>query len=235
MAARIELLAREYADKYPELAKSLRDSAKLAIRLGVEPSTPVTPELLETEVERQVGRYKELEFHKHKSLRISAGKFKDQIMSLVYEQPEVFRGRFDIPVVVFGQISPKDQAKLAGLNYYLGGLDMSDWEYDPQGYKTPKTSYMTWMQDGTVNLKKSVETVRKAFAEDERGATIHDGIALYIANPDILKDHFIDLPGKKVGADGAPCLVVWDGGPRLDYRWVGGAGPGFGSASCGRV
>jgi len=234
MAARIELLAREYAEKYPELAKSLRDSARLAIRLGVEPFTPVTPELLEAEVERQAGRYKGLEFHKHKSLRISVGRLKDQIMSLVYEQPEVFRGRFDIPVVVFGQISPKDQARLAGLNYYLDGLGMSDWEHDPQGYKTPETSYMTWIQDGTVNLGKSVEDVRKALAEDERGATIHDGIALYIANPDVLKDHFIDLPGTRVGSVSAPVLYLWDGGPGLDCR-VGDADSGFGSASCGRV
>ena len=166
MAARIEQLAREYAERYPELAKSLRDSAKLAIRLGAEPFSPVTPELLETEVERQAGRYRELEFHKHKSLHVSAGKFKDQIMSLTYEQPEAFRARSDIPVIVFGQVSPEDQARLAGLNYYLDGLNISDWENDPQGYKTPGTFYMTWMQDGTVNLKKSVETVRNSFAED---------------------------------------------------------------------
>ena len=146
MAARLELLAREYAGRYPEFAKSLRSTARLATRLGVE---PFTPELLEAEVERQAGRYKDLEFHKHKSLRISAGKFKDQIMSLTYEQPEAFRARSDIPVIVFGQVSPEDQARLAGLDYYLGGLDISDWEHDSQGYKTPVTSYMTWMQDGT--------------------------------------------------------------------------------------
>lgn|SRR3989344_5454258 len=232
MAARIELLAREYAERYPELAESLRDSARLAIRLRVE---PFTSELLEAEVERQAGRYKELEFHRHKNLRISADKLKDQIMSLVYEQPEVFRGRFDNPQVVFGQISPEDQARLAGLDYHLGRLNISDWEHDSQGYITPETSYMTWMQDGTVNLKKSVETARNALVQDERGATIHDGIALYIVNPDVLKDHFIDLPGTRVELGHAPCLRLWRGGPGLDYYGVGGADPRFGSASCGRV
>lgn len=194
-----------------------------------------TPEKLQAEIEKQAKKYQELEFHKHKSTKMSAGRLKDLVMGLIIPQPETFTGRFGIPVVVFGQISPKDQAELLGLNYYLGGLKISDWPDDPRGYTTPVNPYMTWMQDGKKNLKKSVSTVRANLQEDERGATIHDGIALYIANPNVLKDHFIDLPGTKVESDFAPDLYVWHDRPRLHYDRVGGAYPGFGAASCGRV
>ena len=51
----------------------------------------------EAEWERQVGRYLELEFHK--KLRLSRGKFKDLFPQFV-TQPEAYRGRFNIPVLV---------------------------------------------------------------------------------------------------------------------------------------
>ena len=89
--------------------------------------------------------------------------------------------------------------------------------------------------DGTVNLKKSVEAVRKKFVQDERGATIYDGIALFVARPDILNDHYVDLSGTQVGSDDAPSLDLWSGGPGLHYYGVDSANPRFGSASCGRV
>ena len=151
------------------------------------------------------------------------------------EQPENFRGRFNIPVIVETRISPQRQAELAKLNYYIGGLSVTDWDKDPEKYKTPDKPYATWMQDGKQNLNKSVENVRKAFARDERGATIYDGTALFIARPEILKDHYIDLPGTQVGSGSAPCLDLWHGGPMVSDYFVGRAGPRFGSASCGRV
>jgi hypothetical protein len=193
-----------------------------------------TTEILTQEVERIATKYQEMEFHKHKTLNVSKGRLKDMIMELVSPQPESFKGRFDIPVIVFGQIPVEDQAKLAGVNYYLKGLNVRDWEEDPRGYRTPKGAYMTWIQDGSKNLKRSVEIVRSTLDPDERGATEHDGIGLYIARPNILTDHYVDLPGTSVGSDSAACLKLWFAGPALRYDLAGLADPKFGSATCGR-
>ena len=189
--------------------------------------------LIEAEVERQAKRYQELGFHKR--LRMSAGGFKDSVMSLVVPQPEVFKGRFDISVVAFGQIPTKDQAKLVGIEYYLDGLKVSDWESDPQGYKTPDRTYLTWMQDGRVNLGKSVRDVRAGLASDERGATIQDAVGLYVAHPEVLNDHHIDLPGTSVESGDAALLGRWVGGPGLRGSHIGNPFSSWGSASSGRV
>ncbi len=192
-----------------------------------------SPEALDAEIERQVRRYQELGFHKR--LKMSAGRFKDSVMGLVVPQPEAFRGRFDIPVVAFGQIPAKDQARLVGIDYWLEGLKVSDWEKDPQGYKTPEMSYLTWMQDGRVNLKRAPLDVRNSFATDERGATQYDGIGLYVARPQVLQDHYIDLPGTDVESGSVALLNLLGGGPELRSDLADSAAPNWGSASCGRT
>ena len=78
-------------------------------------------------------------------------------------------------------------------------------------------------------------TVREGLRDDERGGTIFDGIALYIVLPEILEDHFLDLPGTQVRFDEAPYLFDRDGQPRLYYRKVDGADSSYGSVVCGRA
>lgn len=196
---------------------------------------PLTLEALHAEMERQAQRYLELEFHKHKKVRLSAGKFRDAVMSLDVQRPERFVGRFDIPTVAFGQIPAKDQCERAGINYYLQGLVVSDWQDDPGGWRTPNKIYMNWMDDGGENLKMAVSTVRANLAKDARGATEYDGIGLYVAQPEILKDHCIDLPGTSVGSYDAPGLKLLGGRSRLFYYRVGNGDGRFGSALCGRI
>lgn len=196
---------------------------------------PFTLEALQAEIEGQTQRYKELEFHKHKKMRMSAGKFKDAIMSLSIAQPEKFVGHLDIPTLAFGQIPAKDQCELAGINYYLRGFKVSDWQEDPGGWRTPGNIYMNWMYDGGKNLKTAVSTVRANLLKDTRGATEYDGIGLYVARPEILKDHYVDLPGTSVGSDNAPYLSLFNGRPGLLCRWVDNADGKFGSALCGRI
>ncbi|MCL5439178.1 MAG: hypothetical protein M1268_04320 [Patescibacteria group bacterium] len=208
--------------------------AYIAARKGVasEPSESSERVDLNAEWKRRAERYIELGFHKELGLSK-----KDYLASLPkFElQPESFRGRFDIPILVETRIKSQRQAELAGLSYYLSGSAVSDWEGDPMDYKTSDVPYTAWMQDGRKNLKRSVDDVRKALEIDERGATEYDGVALWISNPSVLRDHYIDLPGTQVGSGGAPDLARGLGGPRLDYGWAGNGDPRFGSASCGRV
>ncbi len=187
---------------------------------------------LEAEWTRQAQKFVELGFHKE--LCLSEPEYLASLPKFE-PQPENFRGRFDIPVLVETRIAPSRQSKLAGLPYFLDDLRVSDWRDDPRGYKTPDAPYTTWMYDGKKYLGKSVKDVRRALAIDERGATIYDGIALWIANPSVLDNHGIDLPGTSVGSGHAPYLDRWLGAPRVRYRLVGRAHSGFGSASCGRI
>ena len=218
-------------------------AAKTALFLGgvkdLQPlqaeTVKIYPEIpLEENLERQAGRYTELEFYKHPEIEISKGKFKDLIMGLAIPQPENFRGRFNSPVAVFGQIPIKDQCERAGIDYSLGGLNVCDWPEDPKGYKTPNSLYLSWTDEGARFMNRKVEDVRKELAPDERGGTEFDGIALYIVNPRVLKTRSLDLPGTAVGAGRAPSLGLWNGQPKLRFYFVGGALPRFGSLVCGR-
>lgn len=79
----------------------------------VSPEAPkiypeISLEVLKAEIERQAGKYQELGFPGHKGLRVSEGKFKDSVMKLAVPQPENFKGRFNTPMIVFGQISARE-------------------------------------------------------------------------------------------------------------------------------
>lgn len=234
--------AAEHLDNQGEVQKfAIEQAERLLKEAGVtdpgpstqKPSVEVIDRIsLESEWQRQVGRYVALGFPKELGLSPE-----DYCASLpkFEPQPESLCGRFDIPVLVETRIALSRQAELAGLQYHLGGgLSVCDWD-DPKDYKTPDSPYITWMQDGKKNLNKSVRDVRRDLEIDERGATEHDGVALWVTNPSVLDDHYIDLPGTSVGSDYAPYLHRWDGRPRVGYCLVGYAYSGFGSASCGRV
>lgn len=186
---------------------------------------------LEKERQRQIDRFIELGFHKE--LGMTERKYKDSFPQIT-PQPERFRGRFDIPILVEPRISPEIQCQKLGIIHFLSDLPIKDWSGDIKGYKTPQIPYVTWMQDGTKNLGLSVAFVRKTLAEDARGATIYDGLALFAAHPNILKSRYIDLPGTQVGSAYAPFLHSWSGRPELRYGLVGYAHSNYGSASCGR-
>lgn len=189
---------------------------------------------LEEEIERQIGRYQELGFHRHRDVAMSAGKFKDSVMKLAVPQPKNFKDRLDAPFIVSGQVPIKDQCKLAGIDYLLSGFNVRDWTEDPQNYKTPNGFYMAWTDEGARFMNRTVEDVRKELASFERGGTEFDGIGLYIAKPQILQTRFLDLPGTAVGSGTAPLLYLWGGRPGLDCHFVGHALPEFGSLVCGR-
>nr|AQS34449.1 hypothetical protein [uncultured bacterium] len=216
-------------------ANLLRAAAKSWEKEGLIP--PRLPEqkwatdLLNAEWERHASRYVELGFHK--VLELSERKYRESLPRFG-PQPESFKGRFDIPRLVETRIDVAKQAELVRIRYLLEGYNVRDWEQDPRGYKTPKLPYVAWMQDGRAYLGKSVASVRRLMATDERGATEFDGIALYIMDHNILEDHFIDLPGTSVESDDAAGLDLWNGGPELNCDWVGGGYSRFGSASCGR-
>jgi len=238
MAVEIEKSAREILGKLPvdhpdrEFIDGLFRATKgYNTRAGLNSEESCGKVNLKTERTRQAQRLIQLGFHRELGLSK-----KEYLASLSKfgPQPEAFKGRFDIPILVETRIPIERQCKLTGIKYLLEGVDFQDWPKDLQGYRTPDKPYFAWMQDGSKNLNETVQNVRETFKEDERGATIFDAIGLYLAHPEILKHHFINLPGTSVGSGYAPCLSLWYGGLWLHDCWVDGAGPSFGSASCGR-
>ena len=198
---------------YKTGANLLRASAKSWEREGLVPKRlPLKKDeekivsLLSAEWERQVNKYIKLGFHKE--LNLSKEEYRDSLPKFT-PQPEAYKGRFDIPVLVETRIPVNKQAKLAGLMYGLDGFKVRDWENDPKGYKTPEIPYTTWMQDGRNYRKWTVENFQLNMAEDERGATEFDGVDLFIKNPKVLRHHFIDLPGTSVESVNAACLSLW--------------------------
>lgn len=197
-------------------------------------SEALTHEFVEAEVEKQAASYREAGFATQ--LGMSPGRFKDSVMELIAAQPEAWRGRFDLPRVVIGpKIPVGDQYKMLGLNYLLGGFRVSDWEEDPGGYKTPEAFGLVWMQDGSVNRGRSVDDVRSTMATDERGATLHDGVGLFISNPGVLSHHFVAFPGTQIDPGSAPALDRWLDGPKVGGSATRYTSPYFGAATCGRV
>ena len=176
---------------------------------------------LSAELERQADLYRGLNVQK------------DAIMRLLTPRPDRLPKELSIPVVTLGASVDLDrQAQFAGITPYF---DLSR-AYDTAGGITYAQPRLIWMQDGEKNKGRSVEYVRAHLKGNERPATLADGIALAITQPDIksiLRNHAIDLPGSSVGSVSAPGLGGWGGGLELGHLFVGAAGPDWGSASSG--
>lgn len=140
-------------------------------------------------------------------------------------QPESFKGRLDTLLLVETRVPIERQCKLAGIDYappHRYGIDqlssVEDWTGDSEGYKTPNTPYATWTNtpenlnpydfsretnEGKRFLNRDVKGVRQELLADERGGTVFDGVALYIAKPQYVKDltgrgFFLELLGTSI-------------------------------------
>ncbi len=98
---------------------------------------------------------------------------------------------------------------------------------------THDTPYWIYgVENGKKMLGKSPDTCVQDFAKQRRGLTAVEGSNLIAQYPDVLKDHYIDLPGSRSGADRVPCLFLYFGRPRLCCNLSGYANSNYGSASC---
>lgn len=213
------------------------ERAKTIAAMLVERGSDISPEpikiypeiALEQEWTRQAQKLaslfaKELNFSTHEEYMITLPRFD--------LQPKEYKGRLDIPVIVETRVPLKRMLALAGIDTYFDVDLIKDWEKGR--FRTPKAPYITWLNDGSVNLNKSVANVRVALRSDERGGTDFDGIALYLKDPKILEHHYLDLPGSQVDSGGAPFLGRWAELPRLRHGFVDDAGPVYGSVVAGR-
>jgi len=134
-------------------------------------------------------------------------------------------------LLVIKSKSLKEQLKELGIINYLYLSRVKD------VIETPADDYEIFdIEDGTKMLGKSPDDCDKIFKEQgRRGLTIYEGLALLRDNPNILKDHFIDLPGSRYASGYVPCLGLFGSRPGLGDSFSDSAFSRCGSASCAGV
>ena len=96
----------------------------------------------------------------------------------------------------------------------------------------PEQSEICDIEDGTEMLGKSPDDCDKIFKEQgRRGLTIREGLAILRKNPDVLKDHYIDLSGSRCDSDYVPFLRLNAFRPKLHCSYSSNANSGYGSSS----
>ncbi len=213
-----------------------------------------TPEVLSPEIDGRIEalglvRVKELlsiaadrfvNFGFAQKLGVRSEDLWDRIYNLAEAQPEAYKGRFDIPVINFGDTIPiKEQYEMIGFDASrLEGLRIKDHPV----HHVPSTLTLVWMNDGIQNSGRSVASANENLAPDERGATLYDGVGLMVADIDILDNQFIDLPGtsliKELREQGreihAPNLRTRRGDYIVDHFEQKAPIESYGSATCAR-
>ncbi len=133
-------------------------------------------------------------------------------------QPEGYKGRFDAPRLVIGEIIPWDkQAELAGIliSDYQRQRIAQTLPIDERS-RAPKGSYTGWFNNWGQRFKKAIapDDAIKELKEDEVGGSPFEAIADYLADPSLnASGQFWDVIGYRVGSAYVPCLGRWGGRP----------------------
>jgi hypothetical protein len=216
---------KEFADVVSAMRKSRGEDFALEKQAIISPENK-----LQKEWNRQANKLAKL-------FARELGMTKDQYIASLPKldpQPTEFKGRLDTFTIADGRIPVERQCELAGITCSPSEHDGGDWKDDPKQYTTPKKPYIFWSDMGARHMEEKVVDVRRELADDERGGTELDGVALYIARPGILKRHYLDLPGTTVGSNFAACMRLWDEKPELHANHIDYVASLFGSLVCGR-
>ena len=90
------------------------------------------------------------------------------------------------------------------------------------------------VENGKAMLGRSPNEAVKQFKKEGRSPlTAEEGVAIILQHPEILKDHYMDLPGSRHGDDKVANLWLNEGKPKLNWNWANNSNAKWGSASCG--
>lgn len=135
------------------------------------------------------------------------------------------------PALLVDYETPIDkQCQLLGITNYLNLSYHKDQHPKPQG----RWGWVYGVEDGKKMLGRSPNSCIEEFKRNSRrGLMTVEGLALYRENPDLLKDHYVDLSGSRFDrfVDHVPHLCLHDGVPSLSYYWAGNSASRWGSAS----
>ena len=89
------------------------------------------------------------------------------------------------------------------------------------------------VENGKAMLGRIPDEAVKQFKKEGRSPlTAEEGVAIILQHPEILKDHYMDLPGSRHDDGKVASLWLSGGEPKLRWSWAGYSGA-WGSASCG--
>lgn len=189
---------------------------------------PVAAELnLDNEWQRQSQNFLELGFHVETGFE-DTGEGKQAYLDSLPKfepQPENYRNRFNVPLLVETKIPWEKQAQFAGIviSDYLVSR-MNEIKPHDDRSKTPDTPYTGWFNRWGERFTRRITPTdaRKELTLDEIGGGPYEGVAMQVAHPEITRSgKYFDLIGYDVGSGSIPCLDRWGGVPGLG---AGGSG-----------
>ena len=220
--ARIIAGARDvFKKRHPEFGDIALPEAQPAKKSSRTKEAPVLAELyLQAEWQRQSQRFVRLGYH------IDLGLTEEAYLASLPKfepQPEEYKGRFDVPLLVETRSPWEKQAQNASINVsdYLRSMvnETRPWN---DGSRAPDSAYTGWFNNWGQRFIEKIAPfdARKQLKKDELGGGPFEGIAIQIAHPEIARSgKYFDLIGYNVESDGVPYLRHWVGGPRLDADW----------------
>lgn len=206
-----------------------------------ETAGKIYPEIsLKEERERQIGNFIKLGFPRF--LHMSKEQYADRFPEFT-SQPPSFKGRMDTPALIDPAIPIRDKCDLAGIEYQLLGLDVSDWSTGLINRLRKMRPYAAWFDHGKNSLGKKIEDVERSLGHDQASAISTEGIDLFIhglyqRGPVISKhcspvfagtsvsakgrtgDSLVDKARGKFEARTVAVLILSDGQPALSYAYV---------------
>jgi hypothetical protein len=158
---------------------------------AAQPSSPRLPELvgvpadLDTEWQRQVQRH--LDAGYHHAIGVTADEYRASIPRLG-PQPDSYRGRFDVPVLVEARMPWTQAAPLAGINL---SAHTRRFGYEPVAGapERPEQPYWMWCNGWGQRFTDPVAPAdaRAALRDDEVAANVGELVAMHLACPGLIE------------------------------------------------
>lgn len=153
-------------------------------------------------------------------LKLSEGTYKRKLPKFL-PQPENYRGRFDIPLIVDPRISLKPLHKLIGLHSTIQEENIVDVAI------VPEVPYTIWTHDASRYRQHSVKDAIGHFQPDELPSPLIEVLSLYIHYPQFFEGYGVDATGSIYGRESVPSVGAMFGKPELhvgeiehpDARW----------------
>jgi len=196
--------------------------------LNIQPTeTDIGLSSLEAAVRKQVNQYIALGFHKEvypniEEVEAIARYRANFTLPEGASQPEDYKGRFDVPLVV----EPRLALSLQHANSKPPIQERCKTDNIQNLTEFPNTPYLVWTHNGQRYSKLSTEQTIHSLAGDEVGSPQIEVTALYLQHPEYFEGK--GYKGAAVIAIGSRCDVVWatlidayKGQPNVSSCWLG--------------
>jgi len=144
--------------------------------------------------------------------------FSDYLATIpaIPEDVRAYDERFPQLINVDARLGVAKICELLGIEF--GGNDQTFTDLDPAKARTEKV-YWVRCQDGRKYRDRSVLDCRDAFAPDETGLVVHEGLALFVQNPEAFRNCAVDFVGSVYRGDRAKTAYLYWFSDRPELLW----------------